>query len=155
MLTPRRTDGAFISLEYESITRFGKRANFKLAFELMLWALLFSGIAFFAAWGGEKYSDDPIRARDMAATADLADLKPAIESFHRDTGRYPSTKESLDALLDPPAGAQGWNGPYLSRRPQDPWGNSYVYRYAGTHGSPYLVKSAGPDGQADTSDDLQ
>ncbi len=40
-------------------------------------------------------------------------LKTALEAFNKDTGRYPTAKEGLLALIFPPAGGAGWHGPYV------------------------------------------
>jgi general secretion pathway protein G len=84
------------------------------------------------------------------ATSDLATLRTALEMFHKDCGRYPSTRESLLALLRRP-GVRGWNGPYIRTLYPDPWKNSY--RYSMTKGVMRLT-SDGPDGKPDTEDDL-
>ena len=41
----------------------------------------------------------------------------------------------LEALIERPGNADGWNGPYLkSGVPLDPWKNEYQYRNPGTRG---------------------
>jgi general secretion pathway protein G len=55
--------------------------------------------------------------------------------------------EGLTALVQRPAGVEGWNGPYLKGGfvPADPWGHPYVYRMPGEHGT-YDIMSYGPGG---------
>lgn len=84
------------------------------------------------------------------ATYDLTTLRTALEMFHKDCGRYPSTRESLAALLRRP-GAKGWDGPYIKTLYPDPWKNAY--RYSLTQGMMRLT-SDGPDGTPDTADDI-
>jgi len=46
-----------------------------------------------------------------------------------------------------PGSINAWNGPYLKGGvvPADPWGNAYVYRAPGQHGT-YDILSYGADG---------
>ncbi len=94
------------------------------------------------------------RARITAAKADIATIELALDVFEVDCGRYPTTEEGLGALLEQPASAVGWSGPYVRESHvknglfTDPWGSAYVYRHPGQHeGSDYDVYSLGPDGQ--------
>ena len=72
----------------------------------------------------------------------------ALDLFYLDVGRYPSASEGLTALVERPANAPVWNGPYLKNAsvPADPWGHVYVYRVPGERG-PYQIVSLGSDGQ--------
>jgi general secretion pathway protein G len=59
----------------------------------------------------------------------------------------------LGALISRPTNEPKWDGPYLRKAvPQDPWGNSYVYRVPGQH-SEYDLVSYGKDGQPGGSGD--
>ena len=83
-----------------------------------------------------------------------------IESFHRalasyrlDVGSFPSTEESLNALMVKPPAAAKWAGPYLTKAvPPDPWGKPYIYRVPGAKGD-YDLLSHGKDGQPGGSGD--
>ena len=72
----------------------------------------------------------------------------ALDLFYLDNSRYPSTSEGLNALVQKPGSASTWNGPYLKggQVPKDPWGNAYLYRSPGQHGT-YDLYSLGPDGR--------
>jgi len=62
-------------------------------------------------------------------------LASALEQFHTDVGRYPTTQEGLNALLERPQAEDSslWKGPYLRQRPPlDPWGCPYVYLCPGS-----------------------
>jgi general secretion pathway protein G len=90
------------------------------------------------------------QAKYAKAKSDLAELSGAIDQFRLDCDRYPTTQEGLDALRNPPSGAQGYKGPYLkSAIPMDPWGNQYEYECPGPSGQGYQVKSAGQVGGSD------
>ena len=76
----------------------------------------------------------------------------ALDLYHIDNGRYPTAAEGLGALVQKPATAASWNGPYLSGNlvPNDPWGRPYLYKSPGQHGA-YDIVSLGPDGREDES----
>lgn len=82
------------------------------------------------------------------ARIQIQGFSSALDLFYLDTGRYPSTAEGLNALVQRTAGAGTWNGPYLKggTLPLDPWGKAYIYRAPGEHG-PYDIVSRGSDGQ--------
>lgn len=87
-------------------------------------------------------------AKVKAAKIQIESFVSTLDLYYLDTGRYPSTSEGLEALVQRPAGVEGWNGPYLKGGfvPDDPWGHPYVYRMPGEHGT-YDVLSYGPEGQ--------
>jgi general secretion pathway protein G len=82
------------------------------------------------------------------ARIQIQGFSAALDLYHLDNGRYPSSSDGLGALVQKPAGASGWNGPYLKSAavPKDPWGRAYVYRSPGEHG-PFDIMSLGPDGR--------
>jgi len=94
-------------------------------------------------------------ARVAAAHADIkGGFKSAIDQFEQDNGNYP---KSLQDLVQQPADAKNWRGPYFTptNLPTDPWGNPYIYEYPGKHNkNGYDLFSAGPDGKPGTEDDI-
>ena len=94
-------------------------------------------------------------ARMVAAKDDLAALEAALDIFEVDNGRYPTAEEGLKALIEAPADAKNWHGPYVKKLPDDPWGHPYVYRYPGTHNKHgFDLSSLGEDGKEGTADDV-
>ncbi len=81
------------------------------------------------------------------AKIQIESLSAAMDLYYLDNGRYPSSNEGLVALVQRPATAPGWNGPYLRTAgvPADPWGRPYVYKQPGDH-APYEIASYGPGG---------
>ena len=64
----------------------------------------------------------------------------------RRSTRQCSRRAALQALVESPGSADGWNGPYLkSGVPLDPWKNPYVYEPP-LGNQPYTVLSYGKDG---------
>ncbi|NQZ00777.1 MAG: type II secretion system protein GspG [Bdellovibrionales bacterium] len=57
-------------------------------------------------------------------------LAPALEKFHTDCRRYPSTEEGLRALIKKPKECPNWGpSPYLKNENQtkDGWGHRFNY----------------------------
>src|SRR5262249_17457455 len=71
-----------------------------------------------------KHDDSPVplSARHVSVVTQLACFKTALDEFQVDNGFYPTGTNGLMALLQRPAGATNWHGPYLEALPKDPWG---------------------------------
>lgn len=96
------------------------------------------------------------QARTAAASADIqANIATGLKLYELDNGSFPSTEEGLGALSAKPASAVNWNGPYLEKKPVDPWGREYKYKSPGDHRSDYDLFSTGKDGQEGTEDDVK
>lgn len=81
------------------------------------------------------------------AKVQIEELSSALEMYKLDTNVYPSSDQSLQALVQQPAGVDDWNGPYLRKPfvPQDPWKKDFHYRYPGKNAE-YEIYSLGADG---------
>lgn len=86
-------------------------------------------------------------SKTKTAKIQIEELSSALEMYKIDTNRYPTTEQTLQALVQQPAGVDGWNGPYLRKNfvPQDPWKKNYNYRYPGRNAE-YEIYSLGADG---------
>ena len=96
-------------------------------------------------------------ARRSIADADIkGNLSLALKLYEIDNGRYPTTEQGLQSLLEKPTAPpspKNWKGPYLEQEPLDPWKHPYVYRYPGTHPPrDYDLYSLGPDGKEGEDD---
>lgn len=69
------------------------------------------------------------RANSQTAASQMANLATSLSEYRLDVGRFPDSGEGLDALLQAPANATGWSGPYLNADsvPLDPWEQPYIY----------------------------
>jgi len=95
------------------------------------------------------------QARTSAAKADIqANIATALKLYELDNGNFPGTEEGLNALLNKPASAASWNGPYLEKKPIDPWGREYKYKSPGDHRTDYDLCSLGKDG-TESADDVK
>lgn len=97
------------------------------------------------------------QAKVGAAQADVSSNIPtALKLYELDNGKFPTSEDGgLQALLTKPANASNWNGPYLEKKPVDPWGREYQYRSPGAHRTyDYDLFSFGTDG-AESQDDVK
>jgi general secretion pathway protein G len=89
-------------------------------------------------------------ARVLQAKQDISTMMGALKMYKLDNMRYPTTEQGLKALIEKPTGgpaANGWKaGGYISKLPQDPWGNQYQYMSPGIK-SEVEIFSLGADGQ--------
>lgn len=94
------------------------------------------------------------QARIQAAKTDIsANLSLVLDLYEMDMGGFP---ESLEYLTARPTSGEGWKGPYIKKKPLDPWGKSYMYKFPGEHNAgSYDLYSLGKDGQPGTEDDIK
>ena len=132
--------------------RTARRGGFTLI-ELLLVLVILSVLAAVVV---PKFTKRSEQARITAARTDIGNLELALDTFEIDTGRFPSTQEGIEALVEQPTGMDDWRGPYIKRGvPNDPWGTPYVYSYPGDHNREgYDLYSFGPDGQSGGADDI-
>ena len=94
------------------------------------------------------------QARIAAAKADIgANIATGLKLYELDNGVFPTTEEGLSALLTNPSSSDNWNGPYLEKKPVDPWGREYIYRSPGENRIDYDLYSLGKDG-TESQDDI-
>jgi general secretion pathway protein G len=86
-----------------------------------------------------------------AAKIQIESFEAALDLYYLDNGSYPASNEGLKALVERPASASAWNGPYLrsGALPDDPWGHPYVYTAPGDH-APYEIASYGAGRMGET-----
>jgi len=74
-------------------------------------------------------------SKTKTARIQIEELSGALDIYRLEVGRYPTTNEGLQALVEQPGDAKNWNGPYLKKAqvPKDPWGFDYDYRSPGEH----------------------
>lgn len=86
------------------------------------------------------------KARTAQLHADT--LAAAMDDFFIDVGRYPTPQEGVGALLEEPANAAGWRGPYVRSQKNltDPWGRVFEVGEPQVATAPPPVLSRGADG---------
>jgi general secretion pathway protein G len=95
-------------------------------------------------------------AKLSIARQSIERIGSTLDLYKLDVGGYPTTEQGLQALVEKPEDATGWNGPYFkSGLPQDPWKHGYVYRSPSERsGHDYDLCSLGPSGQAAATDQI-
>lgn len=127
----------------------GRRNAFTLIELLLVMVIL----AVLAAVVVPRFSGRSRDSRITAAKTGVAGLKTALSAFEVDNGRYPSSDEGLDALVNQPSWATNWHGPYIEVQP-DPWQRPWGYRAPGTYNTTsFDVFSLGEDG-VESQDDI-
>jgi general secretion pathway protein G len=126
------------------------------AFTLIELLLVLVILGILAAIVVPKFAGRTEQARVAAAKTDISSIGTALDAFEVDMGHYPQGKNGLLELVNQPADAQSWKGPYLQKGvPNDPWEHPYIYECPGKQNrNGYDLMSIGPDGRAGTDDDI-
>jgi general secretion pathway protein G len=129
-----------------SIQKYRSRPSAFTLIELLLVMVI---LAILAAVIVPKFTGRSEQARTTRAVTDIANLKTVLQAFETDNGRFPTTAEGLNALVQKPSGnLPGWKSPYIDKLPKDPWDHDYVYRSPGNNGKEYdLYSEGGTDGK--------
>jgi general secretion pathway protein G len=91
----------------------------------------------------------------LRADKDFEILTASLEAHRKVSGRYPSTEEGLNALMERHETPTGRWIKTLDQIPSDPWGNPYSYRLTLREGAEVPeVLCCGRDGMLATEDDL-
>ena len=103
-----------------------------------------------AMWVAPKIMSRPEQAKQVKAQLYIQNLETALKLYKLDNGKYPSTEQGLQALVEKPETGnvpRKWkDGGYLekSKVPKDPWGNEFVYLSPGLKGD-FDIISYGAD----------
>jgi len=105
-------------------------------------------IGLLASYVAPRYFEQVGKGEVKSTRAQLDAFEKALGAYRLDTGRYPSTQQGLQALVEAPANESKWSGPYLSRAlPLDPWSHPYVFRSPGDASRDFELMSLGRDGR--------
>jgi general secretion pathway protein G len=93
------------------------------------------------------------KARQQTAATQIKQLASALTFYQMDNGRFPTTDQGLQALVEKPSGAPEPRnyrpGGYLDAKsvPKDPWGGAYQYLSPGQQNpQSFDLWSLGDDG---------
>jgi general secretion pathway protein G len=121
--------------------------------EIMLVIII---IAALTAMAAPNFIGQGERAKRRVAKADVqANIPTALKLYELDNGTFPTTEQGLDALWTKPSSSpvpKNWNGPYLDKKPQDPWGNPYVYVSPGVNHPFFDISSQARDTASEEDD---
>lgn len=97
------------------------------------------------------------KARKNLAKQTIASTATILDMYKLDVGTFPSNDEGLQALVQKPADAPNWAGPYVKSRklPEDPWNKPLVYHIPSTRADhDYDLCSYGPKGTPSGEDQI-
>lgn len=130
-----------------------KRGGFTLM-EIMLVVAI---IAILAGMLIYKNADVLETGSDVAARANIANLKTSLITYRMYAGNYPTTEQGLKALVTRPESEPrplNWKKVF-DEIPRDPWGTEFIYANPGVrHTDSYDLYSAGKDRKPNTEDDV-
>ena len=111
--------------------------------ELLVVLVILGLLAAFVAPQVLKYLS---KAKTDVARAQIVNIASILDLYRLEVGSYPDQQDGLNALLQQPADAPRWNGPYVKKADAliDPWGEMYQYRFPGEHGD-YDLYTLGAD----------
>jgi general secretion pathway protein G len=113
--------------------------------ELMVVVVIIGVLAALIAPNVIRHAEE---AKVTAARTDVANIMNALKLYKLENGRYPSSDQGLDALVNKPTTgtvSANWK-PEIDKLPEDPWHKPYQYANPGAHGE-IDVFSFGADGQ--------
>ncbi|MFA5115757.1 MAG: type II secretion system major pseudopilin GspG [Candidatus Omnitrophota bacterium] len=91
------------------------------------------------------------QARQQVALSDInSSIATALDMYELDNGVYP---DKLGDLLEKPGELKSWSGPYLKKKPVDPWGREYIYKPSADK-KDYELITYGRDGVSGGDDDV-
>lgn len=132
---------------HAKLCRNARRRGFTLLELLLVLSILvvIGGIVMFNLGGAQT------EANINATRTQLNSLKNSIQMYQIRMNGLP---ETLEALKDGPSDSSKqskWVAPIINEIPVDAWSNDFVYSL---NGNEYEIRSAGPDGQVNTDDDI-
>ena len=128
--------------------------------ELMIVIIILGILALYIA---PKFMERTGEAKQVKARLDITTFETALKLYKLDSGKYPSSEQGLQALVDKPETGdvpKKWReGGYLEKRkvPKDPWGNEFVYISPGVNGDFDLLsygKDGVPGGEGEDNKDI-
>lgn len=130
-----------------------RRSSAFTLIEIMLVVVI---IGILAAVIGPKLSGRTGQAKVSATKTSIGGIQQALGLFEVKAGRFPTTDEGLQALLEKPSDLTDdeYDGPYLKEFPHDAWGEDFIYRSPGEKNEDYDIISKGTDKKEGTEDDI-
>ena len=124
----------------------------KHSFTLIEMVVVVVILALLASIATPLYFRHVASSKAATAKAQIGMFEQAIADYRLDNGKPPTQAQGLKALVEKPADAKDWRGPYIKGIPLDPWKNLYVYRIPGAKGE-YDIISYGADGRSGGTDE--
>lgn len=126
--------------------RLSRRPTADAGFTLLELLVVLGILALLATFAAPQVLRYLGKARTDAARLQINAISSALELYALDNGGFPAQQVGLGALMQAPAGAPRWSGPYLKKAEGlvDPWGRPYQYRIPGK-AQPFEIFTLGRD----------
>lgn len=96
-------------------------------------------------------------AKRTQVSSDFNSIGAALRMYQTNNGRFPTTQQGLDALVNKPSSTpvpKRWVK-LMDRVPNDPWQEPYGYKFPGSaDNTTFEIISKGPDMTEGTEDDI-
>src|SRR5262245_55098907 len=102
-----------VNRTFVSAKRQRSKRNGEQGFTLVEVLVVISIIALVMALAGPRVINYLGESKVKAARIQIQNLESALDLYFLDIGRFPSSSEGLNALLQRPGSTASWNGPYL------------------------------------------
>ncbi len=112
-----------------------KKCRMRAAFTMMEIMVVVFIIGLLAAMVGPRIMKQLFKGQTTTTQSTISALKNAITEFKMDTGRFPTQREGLKAIIENPGNIKGWDGPYLEGQdeaPQDAWQYDFIFNRPAT-----------------------
>lgn len=124
-----------------------RRRGFTLLELMLVLAILvaLAGVVFVNIFGAQD------AAYRRTTQTQLQSLKSNVQMYRLNVNAMPESLENLVTGPNDSSKKEAWSGPIIDEVPTDAWGNDLIYEL---NGNKYTIRSAGPDGQINSDDDV-
>ncbi|MBI2378597.1 MAG: type II secretion system major pseudopilin GspG [Deltaproteobacteria bacterium] len=128
-----------------------KRRRAQRGFTLIEILVVVTILGIIASIAGVAVMNALDQARIDTTKIQLQEIAKSLDIYKVKFNKYPTTQEGLPALKNPPKDGK----PIMEVIKKDGWENDFIYVCPGQHNpSKFDLQSKGPDGTADTEDDI-
>ncbi len=127
------------------------RTNLRRGFTLLELLLVLVILVVIAGFGIQVFTGTQKQARLKQAKITLGMLSTALKQYQMEVNVLPSSLEALHVQPSDLTNPNDWVQKLGKPVPLDPWDHQYEYKPSGTE---FDLRSAGPDGQSGTEDDI-
>ena len=131
--------------------RIHSRTRLRRGFTLLELLLVLVILVVIAGFGIQVFTGTQKQARLKQAKIMLGILDSALKQYQMEVNVLPSSLEALHAQPSDLTNPNDWVQKLKKPVPMDPWEHPYEYK---PNGSDFDLRSAGPDGQSGTEDDI-
>ncbi len=127
------------------------RTSLRRGFTLLELLLVLVILVVIAGFGIQVFTGTQKQARVKQAKITLGILSSALRQYQMEVNGLPSSLEALHVQPADISNPNDWVQKLNKPVPLDPWEHQYEYKPNGTE---FDLRSAGPDGQSGTEDDI-